>query len=585
MGGLRMRNAQQLESMMALPPIAAPDTNAQRPATAYFNASTNEMFAGDQQFSADDTRSALVASQSPGNTTKPVGPGWTALPEGAYGDYVASFAQRRGKMELIGRGFGDVAEGTIGGVGALMEFGGATEAGPAVREFAQGTFGQSENEQLRDQLISQNSTLLEKLIDGTFRAIPSVASVVVGGGAAGLGARALGAGATGIKAAATIGGGASSFPLHVDSYYQAAVQNGYDPTDPQIKAEIIGGAMANTALDMFGISSATGKIVSRALRQTAEEAGKKAARGAIFNGVMGGAKTGFSEALTETMQAIGETALFDPKAREMWGAGELKALAPYLADTYGEQYLIAGGIGAILGGGMGTAANLRATKAKTDIGTDKPVDLKVKATEQVEGKAAALALPGAEPSAAELEADALDRAWRNLPDQYGNTPFRDQLSPEEEALASGWETTFRTQEEEAAAAQAATEQAAADQAAAAEQAATDQARQAAQQRMLQPVSLIRRGVTEPGLGTGTGGRIDTLAPGDQRLRTRPSERVETYAPAAATADQGATDQDPNYVGPIGEQLRAAAAPAAKAPIKVTRIAPHIAGTPVILLLK
>ena len=381
LGGLKMRNAQQLESMMALPPIAAPDTNAQKPATAYFNAATNEMFAGDRQFSADDTRSALAASQSPGNTTKPVGPGWTALPEGAYGDYVASFAQRRGKMELIGRGFGDVAEGTIGGVGALMEFAGATEAGPAVREFAQGTFGQSENEQLRDQLISQNSTLMEKLIDGTFRAIPSVASVVVGGGAVGLGARALGAGATGIKAAATIGGGVSTFPLHVDSYYESAVQNGYDPTDPQIKTEIIGGALANTALDMFGISSATGKIVSRALRQTAEEAGKKAARGAIFNGVMGGAKTGFSEALTETMQAVGETALFDPNVREMWDAGEIKALAPYLSDTYGEQYVIAAGIGAFLGGGMGTVANLRATKAKTPPAGD-PINLTDTASNQ-----------------------------------------------------------------------------------------------------------------------------------------------------------------------------------------------------------
>ena len=381
LGGLKMRNAQQLESMMALPPIAAPDTNAQKPATAYFNAATNEMFAGDRQFSADDTRSALTASQSPGNTTKPVGPGWTALPEGAYGDYVASFAQRRGKMELIGRGIGDVAEGTIGGVGALMEFAGATEAGPAVREFAQGTFGQSENEQLRDQLISQNSTLMEKIIDGTFRAIPSVASVFTGGGAAGLGARALGAGATGIKAAATIGGGVSTFPLHVDSYYESAVQNGYDPTDPQIKTEIIGGALANTALDMFGISSATGKIVSRALRQTAEEAGKKAARGAIFNGVMGGAKTGFSEALTETMQAVGETALFDPNVREMWDAGEIKALAPYLSDTYGEQYVIAAGIGAFLGGGMGTVANLRATKAKTVPAGD-PINLTDTASNQ-----------------------------------------------------------------------------------------------------------------------------------------------------------------------------------------------------------
>ena len=379
-------------AMEAAQRLKAPDAQAWT-APAYFNQATNEMYAGDKAFSATDVRSALETMQAP-NTKAPEGAGWVALPASSYNSYLESLRARRGVGELLGLGVRQVAEGTVGGVGTLMEFAGATEAGPAVRDFAKGVFGQTEDEQMRSSLIAQNSTLMEKIVDGAWQAIPTIASVVLSGGVAGLGARALGAGATGIRAAATAGGAASTFPMHVSSYYDAAVQNGFDPNDPEIKVEILGGALANTALDTIGITSASGKIISRALRQTAEEAGKKAARSALRNAITGGAKTGFSEGLTETLQTLGETALFDPTARDQFSAQDWKSLAPYLAETYGDQYLVAAGVGAILGGGMGTAANFQSTpgtpKPKAEVSTTQPVNLTDTAAEQVSPKIAGL---------------------------------------------------------------------------------------------------------------------------------------------------------------------------------------------------
>lgn len=421
-GGLRAGAAQQVEGLMSQPPLPARSAAARPPATVYFNQATNEMFAGDRAFKADDVTSALQAAQQPGNTTRPQGQGWAALPEGSFNDYLSSFSERRGAGELLGLGARQVAEGTIGGVGTLMEFGGATEAGPAVREFAQGVFGQDQNEQLRSALIAENSTLMQKIIDGTFQAIPTVASVVVGGGLVGLGARALGAGATGIRTAATVGGAGSTFPMHVSGYYDAAVRNGLDPNDPEIKTEILGGAFANTALDVLGISAASGKIISRALRQTVEESGKKAARSALRNSLTGAALTGFGEGLTETLQTLGETALFDPTVRDQWAAGDWKAMAPYLSKTYGDDYLVAAGVGAVLGGGMGGAANFRGTPGpaalQPEVDQTKPVDLNTTATGQ----------------AAEKEAPAA------LGETRGLGPVVPDLSPEEAALAADWQS-------------------------------------------------------------------------------------------------------------------------------------------------
>ena len=409
----------RLEALLAAPPLPAPSATARPPATAYFNQATNEMFAGDRAFKADDVTSALQAAQQPGNTTRPQGQGWAALPEGSFNDYLSSFSERRGKMELLGMGARQVGEGIIGGIGSMMELGGATEAGPAVREFAQGVFGQDQNEQLRSALIAENSTLMQKIIDGVWQAVPTVVATLTGAGAVGLGLRAAGAGASAITAGSAVGGGLTSFPMHVSSFYDAAVNNGFDPNDPDVKEEIIGGALANSALDAFGITSAAGKVVSRALRTAAEQAGKNAARSTIRNTLTGAAKTGFAEALTETTQTLLESTLFDPTVRDQLAASDWKALAPYIAENYGEDLLVSAGVGAVLGGGVGGLVDAMGPgKPQPEIDQTKPVDLNTTATGQSAEKAAPAALG----------------------EVQGLGPVVPNLSPEEAALAANWQS-------------------------------------------------------------------------------------------------------------------------------------------------
>lgn len=352
-------------------------------APAYFNQATNEMFVGDRAFAATDVRSALETAQAP-TTTAPQGEGWVPLPESSYRSYLTSLSERRGVGELLGLGTRQAAGGIIGGVGALAEMAGATEAGGAIRGFAEGTFGQDENEQLRSALIAQNSTLMERIIDGAWQAVPTVAASLTGAGAVGLGVRAAGGGAMAIQAGATAGGAAVNFPMHVSSFYDAAVRNGFDPNDPEVKTEILGGAITNTALDMFGINAVAGKVLSRAARDAAETAGKQAARGALRNALTGGVRTGFSEAVTEASQTFLESVLFDPTVRGSLTASDWTTLGPYIAQTYGDDILVAAGAGAILGGGLGGAANFRSTGQLTV----NPEDLNSVATKQATEKEA-----------------------------------------------------------------------------------------------------------------------------------------------------------------------------------------------------
>lgn len=359
-----------------------------------FNAATNEMWAGGRTFAADDVRSVMSVpdymNAPQGSGEEPLGPEWRVVTPGEYADRARAFTERRGVLEKLGRGAMQVAEGTVGGIGALATMAGSTEVGPAIQGFAQGAFGESENEQARSALIAQNSTLMERIIDGAWEAVPTAISTMVGAGAVGLGARALGAGAMGIQAGATAGGAAMNFPMHVNSFYEAAVQNGYDPNDPEVKSTILGGALTNTALDTFGVNAVAGKVLSRAVRDAAETAGKQAARGALRNALTGGVRTGFHEAVTEAGQTFLESVLFDPTVREKMTASDWTTLGPYIAKTYGDDILVAAGAGALLGGGIGGAANFRSTGSLTD----SPEDLNSVATKQATEKEAGPELYG-----------------------------------------------------------------------------------------------------------------------------------------------------------------------------------------------
>ena len=356
---------------------------APKVAPAYFREATNEMFAGDRPFAAEDVRTALESSSAP-TTQAPTGEGWTPLPESSYRQYLNSLTERRTTGELLGRGVRQVGETTLGGIGAGLELAGATEAGPALRGFAKGMFGPTANEQARDALIAENSTMWERIVDASIQSGPTLGAIVLSGGAVGLGLKAAGAGATAMTAGATAGAAGVSFPMHLSSFYDAAERNGYDLTDPKVKTEIVAGAVTNTLLDSFGPAS----VFSAGFRRLAGDVGNTVARGALRNAATGAARVGFTEALTEGTQTLLESVAFDPEARAMLSVNDLKALAPYIADRYGEDILVSMGAGAILGGGIGGAVSARATGPK-EIPSDRTTDLTQTATEQTTEEAPA----------------------------------------------------------------------------------------------------------------------------------------------------------------------------------------------------
>jgi hypothetical protein len=528
------------------------------------------MFAGDRVFKADDVRSALEAAQTPGNTTRPTGAGWVALPGNAFGQYLASFSERRGTGELLGRGLKNIAYGlgTLPGTAATLA--GFEETGAALRAPVESLLGDSENEQLRSALIAENSSLWEQIVDGSIESIPLLVGSLAGGmGAASLASRA-GMATQGVTRAATAGAAGANFPIHLAGMYDAAVRNQQDLSDPLVKVGVLGGALANSYLDTFGIES---RLLSPVVKAAAENAAKGVVRRRLTSGVA----TGFAEAGTEVTQTFLESVLFDPVVHDNLSPQDWKVLAPYIAEQYGEQMLVAAGAGALLGGGVGVVAPQGAFARgapKPPVPTDKPKDLNITATEQAAEKEAPLELSGPQlspdmrPEA--LEAAALERGWQNLPDQFGNAPLRGQLSPEEEALAAGW--------------------------------TRETAPLGERQGPVAPVSLIGQGRTDlaPALGaqrlrarpSAAAALPPEAAPliaeqrtdlpvGAQRLRVRPSERVEAYAPPAAgntalgeqllramAQRQQAAQPQMNEVAPVAE------APVAEQPAATGEVTPR-----------
>jgi hypothetical protein len=347
------------------------------------------MFAGDRAFKADDAMSAFQAAQQPGNTTRPQGQGWTALPEGSFNDYISSFSERRGKMELLGRGVKQIAYGLAALPGSLLTLAGAESVGEPMRQAAQDVFGESENEQLRSYLISQRSSFGEKVTDTVIEAVPMLFSAVFGGWAASaLGAASkTGAVASTARLLGPSGGAAlMTMPIHMTSFFDAAERNGMDVTDPQVRAEIVGGTLFNTVLDAYGAGGAAGRLgslLSPTARNALEQAASTTSRSLLRRAGVEGIKTGASEAVTETMQTFAEMALFDPVIRENLTPADWKFIVPHVSENYLENLKLAGVSGALLGFGAGAAVGaFSGPGPKPAIPTDKPLDLNTTATGQ-----------------------------------------------------------------------------------------------------------------------------------------------------------------------------------------------------------
>ena len=287
---------------------------------------------------------------------------WQPTSKEAITQRVTNLRQPRGVLENIGLGFRGAAESTIGGVGRGLEIAGATEFGPAVAGVAERAFGQSKAEQERSALIAQSNSIWGNLRDAIIQGAPSTIPAVL----AGIGGFAVGGPVgAGLAAAATI------FPQELKGFYDSAVKNGYNVNDPAVQADMLKAATGTTVLQSL-MPAMAGKGFSQFFRNAAQQAGEQAAATALTRtarvGAVAGeaAKEGLTEGVAEAVSQLAQSAVFDPEFRRQLNASDIKALAPYVVEKYGEDALLAFGAGAFLGAGFGGAAKYIETR---------PVDL------------------------------------------------------------------------------------------------------------------------------------------------------------------------------------------------------------------
>lgn len=389
---LQQATVGQVAGLLRAPP--APRAGEQG-FSAYYNPTTNQMFAGGRTFDARDVGSALQAAQALTPSPPPPGGGWQAMNQRNYADFIAGLAEPRGTGELLARGARSFVGGTVSGVGRAAEMLGAPGVGGTIAGFGEAITGQDEFDRQRSALIQQRQGLGGNIIDAAIESLPNLlgsAGAAVGGGllgglVAGPGGAAAGAtaatAATALARARTIGaiGGlvATSAPQQISTMYDAAAnartpdgQPAYRTDDPEVRRDIFLSAGFNTLLDVLAPSRVAGSL-SRALTDRAEGIFRQTADAKLTNltgwersrsVAASAAMSALGEAGTEATQTLVEQATFDPQFRSLLTANDWKALAPYIVEQYGENALVAAGAGALLGAGFGGVGRFIETRPR-----------------------------------------------------------------------------------------------------------------------------------------------------------------------------------------------------------------------------
>jgi hypothetical protein len=380
-------------------PTAAPRTNIA------YSPSTKKFFVNNVLVDADNALAIAEGAKSIGAPAQPapasVATDWQPVSPQEYLGTVEQLKQRRGVLGNLRVGLQTAGEGIVGGVGRLVEFAGAPETGRAIAGFAERNIGLSKEDQTRSELIKQSNSYFANIVDAAIQGIPFVIGAGAGGlGGAALAARALGAGARtigGISGAAAV-----SFPTAVQGLYESAVQNNFDVNAPEVRTQILGGALASSMLDAL----VPGGVASAALRQRVRDVATGVVQGQLSGlaraRAVGAAAAGASltEAATEAVQTLIEQVTFDREFRKQLSAGDFKAMVPYIVEKYGQDVAIAAGAGALLGGGIGGAGKFVETSPRDLLTTAVPSEEPPAAPAEPTAPAEPQALPAPAPTLA-----------------------------------------------------------------------------------------------------------------------------------------------------------------------------------------
>lgn len=399
-------------------PQAAPVETG--PQVAY-NSATKQFYVGGNIINAANALEVEEGAKLLGQPGRPLpreASGWQPIDPSSYMTFLETLKKPRTVSEDIALGAKSLAAGAVSGAGRLAQIAGATEAGPAIAKFAEERIGPTKEEQARTALINQSNSFWQNVLDASAQGSSSVAASLIGGVGGFLVGGPIGAG---------VGAGLVSLLPNISAMWDAAKQNKYDENDPGVQAQIIGGALAVSALDAIPIGRGAKHIFSPAVKEAAEKAGQS-----VFRRALTGARRGSAEeAVTEAMQEIVQSVWFDPQVRSKLSQGDIAALAPYVAQNYGREALVAGGAGAILGGIFG--GGVGAIAGRRGVDTGEPTNVLAGAGAKAEGAPAPTmesllspfdALPPADPSGGIRYAPPLPGA------QPGFTQLYPELTPQ-----------------------------------------------------------------------------------------------------------------------------------------------------------
>jgi hypothetical protein len=464
---------------MRPPPARMRRQGAEQPAptpSVLYSPSLGRFSVGGVEFGREDYDVALQSPQYLNQPNQPQSPAgdWQRIDATQYQRYLSSISEGRGFFGNLGVGAQVTGEAVVGGIGRGLQIAGQRFDSPGLAGVGEGfvgvgeAIGLSPAEEARSAAISEQQTPLQRFGTGLNQALPSLAaSVLPGVGAASLAVRAgAAAGGTAARAAAAGGAATTVLPMHIFGSWEAAARNpNLDTSDPEIQTEILMSALTKTGIDLLGQDFAV-RGLSAALRGVISENARKSTR--LKRALGAAAAEGTAELLTEVVDQI----VFDEDSRAALSDDDWAALWPILTEKYGEQNLMAFGIGAVLGGGLGalssgpTVASTAPPPPRRDLtGTGEtnvlnpaPTDLQPSqeglgaslnsqlAVTAQQAELDALGIPAVTPGAVPSMETGLTDA--GLPILAGSDtgplgPRVGTLSPEEQGLAAGWETLGR----------------------------------------------------------------------------------------------------------------------------------------------
>lgn len=437
------------------PPEAA--QNMQPGPGIYYSPGLDRFAVGDIEFGSQDYDVALQAAQVAGKRTgKPTTPGdWQEISPSRFNEYLSSISQGRGFFGNLGAGAQITGEAAVGGIGRGLQIAGQRFDSPGLAGAGEALVGAGEAiglspaEEARSAAIYERQTPLQRFGTGLVQAVPSLAaSVIPGVGAAGLAVRAgAAAGGAAARIASAAGAATTVLPMHISGSWEAAERNpNLDTSDPEVQTEILMSALTKTGIDLVGQDFAI-RGLSAGLRGIISENARKSSR--LKRALGAGAAEGTAELLTEVVDQI----VFDEDSRAALSEGDWAALWPVLTQKYGEQNLMALGIGGVLGGGLGALSSGPALapqpkrdltgKGETDVLKPQAVPAAQTPEQIAAGQAQLDALgvpvvaPGASPS---METGQVGPTLPILDESDAGPlgPRVGALNPEEQSLAAGW---------------------------------------------------------------------------------------------------------------------------------------------------